>query len=189
MYTSTIRWWVCFQTSSVFRLSKNSSVAESLPWASLPRCSSCGVCFSLHCWTVNLWIGFATKQVLQGRNGGSTPGAWSIFHVAPEKQHLQPCLGARRSTTNPLIRWDDSADDNLRWSEKLHRRQRCSNNGKNFQMSSDHKSQKNDPLKKLYRRPTLFSSYCKPPGSCSDQRESTLRRTWIATHTKFLLLK
>lgn len=55
-----------------------------------------------------------------------------------------------------------------------------------FHMSLDHKSQKNDPLKKLYWKSTLGHSYWKPTGRCSDQRESMLLMACISIYTKFL---
>lgn len=192
MYTSAMWWWICFQTSQLFKLFKNSRhVLQSHCLGHVCPDVPAVACVSPHCWTGNLWIGFATKQTQkqppQGRYGCSTPGAWSIFHAAPGKQHLQPCLGAWWSVAWPPLIWLVESDDgNLRWAENLHRRQRCSKkkkNGQKIQISSDHRSQKNDPLKKLSGKPTLFNSCWKPPGSCWDQRESmALRGLNLYTH-------
>lgn len=55
------------------------------------------------------------------------PGACSVW--LPRSCTSSPVWGHGEAWPTPLIQLDKSDDDDLRWSEKLHRRQRCSDNG------------------------------------------------------------
>lgn len=68
---------------------------------------------SLPCWAENLWLSFSMKELPVG-----------MLHTGI-LEHLPPGMIFHHS----VIPSDKSDGDNPRWSEKLHRRQRCSNNG------------------------------------------------------------
>lgn len=146
-------------------------VAESLPWAGLPRCSSCDMCLPAFpsCEPGHASPRKRQKQLPEGRHGCTMLETWSIFHMAPEKQHLQPSPGAWWGMIYPPFLLDKSNNDNWRWSERLHRRQRCSNN---WSLKCHHIHITEKMIHRKFCWNQHLKSYWKPTGNYSSQKKT-----------------
>lgn len=136
-------------------------VAEPLPWAGLLRRSSCGTCFSalLNCESLGMLPREADSEVATAGEVRLAaphwePGASSI-QLLRSSSTCSPVWGHGEAWPIPFIWSDEYDDDNLRWSEKLHRRQRCSSNGDISDVIRSEVTEKSSTEKALWKANTF----------------------------------